>query len=160
VTSSLPLALRRPPSSIRPEAEGSNPFSYVRLVQPVLDRHCVACHQQKKALDLSGAPEPTGRHGWTRSYSNLAARWGFYFHVTNGSIHAGVHGGSRTTAGKFGAAAAPLLRYLDERHYGVKLPQEDFRRITLWLDCNSEFYGAYENTEAQARGEIVRPSLE
>jgi hypothetical protein len=28
------------------------------------------------------------------------------------------------------------------------------------LDCNSEFYGAYENTDAQARGEIVHPSLD
>jgi hypothetical protein len=30
----------------------------------------------------------------------------------------------------------------------------------LWLDCNSEFLGAYEDPAAQARGEIVKPSLE
>jgi len=51
------------------------------------------------------------------------------------------------------------LKYLDESHYGVKLSSEDRRRITLWLDCNSEFYGSYENTQAQARGEVVRPTL-
>ncbi len=33
-------------------------------------------------------------------------------------------------------------------------------RFTLWLDCNSDFYGTYENLQAQARGEIVRPVLE
>jgi hypothetical protein len=31
------------------------------------------------------------------------------------------------------------------------------RRITLWLDCNSNFYGAYTDLEQQARGEVVRP---
>ena len=154
----MPLALRRVPSPIEPDAEGSNPFSYVRLVQPVLDRHCVQCHQEKKALDLTGRIE--GGNGWTRSYTNLAAKYGFYFHVSNGSINQGIHGGSRTIPGQFGANASPLMKYLDESHYGVRLPQEDFHRLTLWLDCNSEFFGAYENTEAQSRGEIVQPALE
>jgi hypothetical protein len=152
-----PLAFRRAPSEIEAEAEGSHPFNYVRLVQPVLDRHCVTCHREKKAVDLTGKIE--GSYGWTRSYANLAAKYGFYFHVTNGAINTGVHGGSRTTAGQFGARAATLLKYLDESHYGVKMPADDRRRITLWLDCNSEFYGAYENTQAQARGEVVYPSL-
>jgi hypothetical protein len=151
------LALRRPPSRIQPEPDGAHPFSFVRLVQPVLDRNCVACHVEKKAVDLRGVVE--GKHGWTRSYTNLAGKYGFYFHVTNGSINTGVHGGSRTTPGQFGARGAPLLKYLDESHYGVKLSPEDRRRLTLWLDSNSEFYGAYENTTAQAKGEIVQPSL-
>jgi hypothetical protein len=152
-----PLALRRPPSAIAPDVEGSRPFNYVRLVQPVLDRQCVACHREKKALDLSGTIE---KNGFTRSYANLAGRYGFYFDVTNGSINSGVHGGARTPAGQFGARAAPLMKYLDEKHYGVKLAAEDFHRIALWLDCNSEFLGAYEDAAAQARGEPVRPSLQ
>jgi len=154
----LPLALRRGPSPLEPEAEGSNPFNYVRLVQPVLDAHCVACHDKEKALDLSGAPGAA--HGWTRSYANLAEAFGFYFHVYNGSIKTGVHGGSRTVPGRFGARAARLLDYLGRDHYGVDLPPEALRRVTLWLDLNSEFYGAYEKTKAQARGEVVEPSLE
>ena len=153
-----PLALRRAPSKIQPDVDGSNPFSFVRLVQPVLDRNCVACHQERKALDLR--PVIEGKNGWTRSYNNLAGKYGFYFHVRNGSIKDPLHGGSRTTTGKFGAQASPLLRYLDERHYGTRLIAEDRHRMVLWLDCNSEFFGAYENTTAQARGEIVLPSLE
>ena len=152
----IPLAFRRAPSEIEPDVDGSAPFNYPRLVQPVLDRNCVECHVQKKALDLRGVVE----RGFTRSYNSLAKKYGFYFHVSNGSIRTGVHGGSRTIAGKFGAHAAPLLKYLDERHYGVKLSQEDFHRLTLWLDCNSEFYGAYENTVAQAKGQPVTPSLQ
>ena len=156
--STMPIALGRSPSQLRPEPDGSSPLSYARLVQPVLDRHCVACHQKEKAVDLTGAI--AGPHGWTRSYASLAGKYGFYFHVTNGSINSGVHGGSRTIPGQFGARASKLLDYLDERHYGVKLPAEDLRRVTLWLDGNSEFYGAYHSIEAQARGEVVYPSLD
>jgi len=153
-----PSALRRAPSKIQPDVDGSNPFSYVRLVQPVLDRHCVACHQQQQALDLTGVIE--GPYGWSRSYQNLAAKYGFYFNVRNGSINHGVHGGTRTIPGRFGARAAPLIEYLDQRHHGLELPLEARHRLTLWLDANCEFYGSYENTKAQSRGDIVYPTLD
>ena len=156
-TALMPTAIRRPPSKIQPDVDGSNPFNYVRLVQPALDRNCVDCHKKEDALALSGAIE--GEHGWTRSYHGLAEKYGFYFHVRNGSIDTGVHGGTRTTPGRFGARSAKLLEYMDERHYGVELSGEDYHRLALWLDCNSEFYGSYENTDAQSRGEVVWPTL-
>ena len=152
----MPLAMRRKPSPIAPDVDGSRPFNYPRLVQPVLDRHCVGCHREKKAIDLSG--EIAGN--FTRSYESLAGKYGFYFHVSNGSINTGVHGGARTIPGKFGARASELLKYLDRRHYDVKLSPEEHHRLTLWLDCNSEFLGSYENVAAQLRGEIAKPTLE
>lgn len=154
----IPLALKRAPSKIQPELPGTNPFSYVRLVQPVLDRNCVACHQEKKALDLTG--KMVGKNGWTQSYQSLAGKYGFYYHVSNGSIKDPVHGGSRTEAGQFGARASKLLPYLTKEHYDVKLSPDDYHRMTLWLDSNSEFFGSYENIEAQARGEVVLPTLD
>jgi len=154
--SRVPAALLRAPSAIQPDVEGSNPFNYPRLVQPALDRACVACHREKKAIALDGAVAGA----FTQSYNALAAKYGFYFHVTNGSFNGGVHGGARSIAGQFGAQAAPLMKYLTDAHHGVKLSPEDFHRITLWLDCNSEFLGAYEDAPAQARGEPVRASLE
>ena len=164
-----PAALRRRPSQIEPDVEGSNPFSFVRLVQPALDRNCVECHRREKAIDLSGAVEPRpglrDKHRtclYTKSYNNLAEKYGFYFHAHSSWLFGSSPSAtaSRTLPGQFGAKAAKLLNYLGPEHYGVKLSEEDFHRITLWLDCNSEFYGAYENPEAQARGEVVRPSLE
>lgn len=154
----LPLALTREPSRISPGPDGANPFSYPRLVQPVLDRHCVGCHERNNALDLSATV--AGDLGWSRSYENLAAKYGFYFKVSNGSINSGVHGGSRTIPGRFGARASKLLDYLDQRHYGVELPPQDFARITLWLDSNSEFYGSYHDTLEQAQGQVVMPTLD
>jgi hypothetical protein len=62
--------------------------------------------------------------------------------------------------GKFGAQASKLLPLLAQGHYDVKLSPDDLRRMVVWLDANSDFFGAYENTQAQARGETVRPKLQ
>ncbi|GAG19348.1 unnamed protein product, partial [marine sediment metagenome] len=102
----------------------------------------------------------TRTNGWTQSYVSLAGKYGFYFHVTNGSIKTGVHGGTRTIPGRFGARASKLFQMLDKGHNKVKLSPQELYRITLWLDCNSEFYGAYYDTAKQARGEVVIPDLE
>ena len=154
LTTHFPAAFTREPSPITPEPEGSNPFSFVRLVQPVLDRSCVSCHlEHPDAPDLSGDIE---ENGFSRAYNNLAAEFGFYFQVTNGSFHID---GSRTIAGEFGARASRLMKHLTDSHPEVSLTDEELRRIIVWLDANSEFYGAYENIEAQQRGEIVKPSL-
>ena len=154
----MALALQRPASPIVEDVDGSNPFNYPRLVQPVLDKHCVNCHIENapNAPDLSG-----GGEGWSHSYQTLAENYGFYFNVFNGSFNDPVPiGGSRTIPGKFGAIASPLFKMLEKGHKGVDLPADDLYRLTLWLDCNSDFYGSYENTEAQSRGEIVLPTLE
>ena len=46
-------AFRRAASTIRPGPDGSLPFGYPRLVQPVLDRHCVRCHDGSTGPDKS-----------------------------------------------------------------------------------------------------------
>ncbi|MDR3196508.1 MAG: hypothetical protein LBU34_01460 [Planctomycetaceae bacterium] len=162
-------AFHRSPSIIRKEVSGSYPLNFVQLVQPVLDKHCVHCHgehdhpaaqelQTNHSFDLTGITDAP--NGWTRSYHHLAPKYGFYFHSDNGSITDPVHGGSRTTAGHFGASASALRNYLDENHYGVKLLPEERHRIDLWLDANSVFYGTYENTRVQSIGKDTRPALE
>ena len=156
------LAFRRKPSSVTPEVEGSNPLSYPRLVQPVLDRHCVECHEkkarEKKTFSLAAGDWKKDRLNWYVSYRNL---YPYAFHF--GAKFSGGYDRwttARTTPGKFGAMASKLVALLKKGHYDVKLSPEEFHRITLWLDSNSDFFGAYEDTAAQARGEVVRPSLE
>ncbi len=147
---SLPLALQREPSRLAPDVDGTNPFSYPRLVQPVLDKHCVECHEEEdKAPTL--AREPIARKFYA-SYNSLAEKYGFWNYGN----------GHRTTPGNFGARASKLLKILEEGHYEVKLSEEELHRITLWLDCCSIFYGVYEKEggEAQLRGEVVHPTLQ
>ncbi len=153
-TQAVPLALRRQPSKLQPDVDGTNPFSYPRLVQPVLDRNCLACHQENldKAPRLDREIVVKGRQKWYASYFSLAPKYGFWQY---GDRH-------RTRPGNFGARASKLYELLKEGHYGVELSPEDMHRITVWLDSCSIFYGVYEQQggEAQLRAEIVRPTLE
>ena len=134
-----PLALQRPPSEIRPEADGSDPVSFPRLVQPVLDRQCAACHARSpKAPCLSTEVEP--KTGWTRAYAALAPR-GFWLNGGNGAVRDPLHGGSRSVPGHTGARVAPLFQMLSKGHHDLKLPPDDLHRLALWLDCRGSWCG-------------------
>ncbi len=151
ITDQIPLAMLRSPSKLKPEVAGAKPFSYARLVQPVLDAHCVSCHAEHPEKAMNLAREPL-ENKWYASYANLTKDYGFWNYGDP----------LRTTPGKFGAHASKLLKLLDEGHYDVKLSEEELHRITLWLDLSSVFYGVYEKEggEAQLRGEVVYPTLE
>jgi hypothetical protein len=148
---STPLALQRPPSVLEPDVEGSRPFSYAQLVQPVLDRNCVECHRENADKAPNLGREPIERN-WFASYNSLAPKWGFHDY---GDLY-------RTTPGRFGARASKLYEHLQGDHHGLKLSAEDLHRLTLWLDLSTMFYGVYEKErgEAQLRGEVVWPTLE
>ncbi|MGM0488889.1 MAG: discoidin domain-containing protein [Planctomycetota bacterium] len=150
----VPLAFRRGPSTMEPDVEGSNPFSYPRLVQPVLDNHCLECHEEHPdtAPRLDREVVAQGRKKWYASYFSLAPDYGFWKYGDR----------FRTTPGEFGARASKLYELLQEGHHDVDLSSEEMHRITLWLDSTSLFYGVYEKEggEAQLRGEIAQPTLE
>ena len=74
-------------------------------------------------------------------------------------------GGSRTTPGRFGAQASGLMQTLkDENHKDVKLTDDERRRITLWLDLNSNEIGWAGNDPApiaaQKKGEALWPPVD
>ncbi len=148
---SVPMAFRRKPSQLEPDVDGSRPFSYPRLVQPVLDKHCVACHAEHADKPINLAREPFVNN-WYASYNNLIQKFGFYDYQDD----------YRTTPGHFGARASQLYKLLQAGHYEVALTPEEMHRLTLWLDCSSMFYGVYERDrgQAQLRGEIAYPTLE
>ena len=162
------LAMRHAPSRLQPDVDGTNPFSYPRLVQPVLDKHCVECHaedpDEAPRLDAGLLTHPGG--GWMNrqtvyyaSYLSLAPEYGFYDYGGTGWADPKWY---RTTPGQFGARASKLYQLLTDGHYDVKLSPEELHRIVVWLDSCSVFYGVYEKEggEAQLRGEIARPTLE
>ena len=49
------MALKRPPSRIEPVAGVPEVFDYPRDIQPIWDRHCVACHSAEKPAGPRGA---------------------------------------------------------------------------------------------------------
>lgn len=148
------LALRRDPSRISLDVDGSAPICYPRLVQPVLDRKCVKCHAENsdKAPPLDGEEAKMGHTTYTVSYKSLVTKYGFYSYPDH----------YRSTPGQFGARASKLYALLSKGHKNVKLSDEEMHRIVLWLDSVSLFYGVYEpeGQAAQLLGQPAKPTLE
>lgn len=162
-----PMAMLRAPSRLEPDVDGTNPFSYPRLVQPVLDKHCVSCHREKgdKAPRLDSELVQIKQNRWWAdgtfyaSYVSLTEKYGFYDY---GGRDFTDERSYRTTPGQFGARASKLYPLLLNGHYDVKLSPEELHRIAVWLDSTSPFYGVYEREGglAQLRGDIAVPTLE
>ncbi|MDR2168846.1 MAG: NPCBM/NEW2 domain-containing protein [Planctomycetaceae bacterium] len=174
-----PTAFRKPVATITPEMTGSNPFNYPTLVQPILDKHCVSCHEKEadagKTFRLGrGKPVSNLTTHFFESYIKLRP----YVFVYKGKYQKASpelmdplpsRGDawnsftiSRTFPGQFGANASPLWKLLKKGHYNVSLTPEEYRNIALWLDNNADFYGAFElkTLEAQRNGQNVQPTLE
>jgi cytochrome c553 len=166
-----PLAAGRAPSTIEPGPDGTRPFSFVRLVQPVLDRYCVSCHgDEKPARDLSLTATVVDR--WTKSYLSLTGGQTFYGADTNEeNAHTALvprYGGwnpiySTPPGGVYGARGSRLMQMLLAGHEGVELDADSLERLALWIDANALFYGTYEPAEQakQLRGEVIaEPELQ
>jgi len=147
-------AFRRAPTTLKPEAEGSYPLTFPRLVQPVLNAKCVQCHD-KKAPKLSLHGDRFVKNGSSEAFVTLSKfAWGM-----SGGNGTALKERQYSLPGKVGAQASKLYPMLLAGHHSVKLTPAEMRRITLWLDCNSNFYGAYSEPELQAKGEIVAPKF-
>jgi len=151
-----PVALRREPSPITPGPAGTQPLSYPLLVQPVLDRHCIRCHNARGG-ETSFAPLLTGepKGSFTRSYESLKPyiRW---YEWGGASIREiGTH------PGHIGADESRLLKIIKDKTHTehVNLPKDDYLRLCIWLDGNVPFYGTYEKEAqlAQQAGRIASP---
>ncbi len=152
------LARQRSPSKITPGPDGSRPFSYPLLVQPVLDRHCVRCHGEK---DPAGGIVLTGTAAghYTVSYNTLAPMVPYSEWRATPQANAE----PMTYPNRFGARASKLMALLLKGHEDVKLGVEDIERLATWMDANALFYGTFEPSDQkrQQQGErIAGPALE
>ena len=150
---SLPLAMQRPASHPDPGDWGGRPFSYVEVVQPVLDQHCVQCHGGQDPagnIDLTG--QPLGH--FSRSYhalmQDLNAFWGSGTNPDNAKKYLVPRFGARNQiqvtppGGLYGARGSRLMRMLRTGHEDVHLSDDELRRLAMWIDLNGIFYGVHE----------------
>lgn len=134
-------AMHRNPSELAPWYGPPRNFGYLAEVQPVFDKHCVACHdygkEAGKKLNLAGDLNLC----FNTSYVELRSKG--YVHV--------VGAGPTTTQmpytwGSHASRLTKLLldghgrREIDER---VQLDREGFERIVTWIDINAPYYPEY-----------------
>ena len=127
-------ALQRAPSPIAPVPGAPEVFDYPRDIQPILDRHCVGCHEVD---EYAGRVLLTGDQGpmFTHSYFTLSAR----LQMADGRDLARGNYPPYT----IGSSVSPLLDKFSASHYDVRPTPHELRMIKLWIDAAATFPGTY-----------------
>ncbi|MDR2862596.1 MAG: hypothetical protein LBV54_01780 [Puniceicoccales bacterium] len=174
---SAPPAFSRPPKALiagaqrlvpfwKERASASDPiprsgFSFSRDVQPILDRHCVSCHDG--ASPAAGTPRPdfrgvavqdrVGGRAWLRSYLSLTHAYideggrGSWRGKDNNPVLNWVSAASAPTLQKpfsVGSSASKLFKRLDSGHGKTAITPAEVARLAAWVDMSVPFCGDYQ----------------
>lgn len=134
------MASRQKPAEIAPWYGPVRTFSFVNEVQPVLDRHCVRCHNASDGkhvgipdfmtLDaVKGAPAP-----------GSVAYWNLHPYVRRNGPEGNYLGLAPT---EFFADTSELYQLLKKGHHNVEMPEEDWNRLVTWMDMNVPYLGEW-----------------
>lgn len=129
-------ALKSPPRSISPGPEGTWPFDYDRLVQPILDKHCVRCH----------SPQGEGQK-WDLTPGRS---WATLVQYGKPSLAERVLEGyrrGRSLPGEGIARQSPLWDVLKQGHHGVLLNSEERERLAIWMDLYGQKRGYFDDQQ-------------
>ncbi len=131
--SSLLEAMKRPPSRIEPYDDLPDVLDFPRDIQPILDRHCLKCHNHDRCdgqINLSGDRTPYYSSAyWTMFGKSLV--------VDGRNLH-----GNRPPR-TIGTSASRLMTCLDEAHYDVKVSDRERYTIRTWIDSGATYSGTY-----------------
>jgi cytochrome c553 len=137
--------LAQPPDALQQPPWGAGPVDYVRQVQPVWDRHCVACHSSRAPqadLDLSG----DATRFFNMSYDNLLARRMVeYYFINPGPT--GVF-----PAQQSGSWISRLTTLVETNHHDVKLTDTERRSVFAWIDANAPYYATWDMSRPYTQG--------
>jgi hypothetical protein len=127
------MALERPASRIEPFADIPDVLDFPRDIQPILDRHCVECHNPDRRdgdVDLCGDHTPV--------YSN--AYWTI---VKRRLISDARNGYGNRPPRSIGSSASRLLGFVDGSHYDARLTPQERTTLILWIDSGATYAGTY-----------------
>ncbi len=128
------MALHRPPSPVEPIAGVPPVIDFPRDIQPILDRHCVECHNADR---LEGGADFTGDR--TRMYSMS------YWEIRNRNLAHDARNQPRSNYPpySYGSAVSPLMELIDGSHHDVQVSDEERKLIRLWIETSATYPGTY-----------------
>lgn len=150
-------ATLKPPREIKPWYGPARGFDFAREVQPVLDSHCVSCHDGQQAMpDLRPEEMVENQRSWPIGYPDrltpemkrdtggrmtyTPAYDALIHYIRRPGIEDDV---SLLTPGEYHADTSPLIQMLRKGHQGVQLDEEDWDRIVTWIDLNGPCHGTW-----------------
>ncbi|MCX6898798.1 MAG: discoidin domain-containing protein [Verrucomicrobia bacterium] len=145
------IATNRPARDPLPPPWGDRPVSFLRDIQPVLDRHCAGCHSGLKpagAIDLSGGlithDLAIAGYGHNRAYETILEK-GL---VSISAVRA--QDASITPPLAYGSHKSKLITCLSDAAHrdAVKLSENDRLRLVMWIDANAPYHDRFVNKRA------------
>ena len=138
VTRQMPLALQSAPAPLEGWRGSYEPFGYMAEVQPVLDRHCVQCHDYGEAAGDKLNLAADRNLIFNTSYNELWRKQ--YINVIGG-------GPAKTQpAYSWGSHASLIMQVLLNQHAThetVDVSKEEIESVSAWIDLNAVFYPEY-----------------
>lgn len=140
----LASAARRPPAALGPQPgeTAPRPLYYPTDIQPILDRHCVRCHDGK---DPKASPDLRGELTalFSRSYEAIMqGKWVNTIQEWNGGDYAMMHAAA-VPSYTYGSHRSRLVDLLRKGHHEVTLDRDEHIRLVTWIDCGGPYYGSY-----------------
>jgi len=131
-------AAKGTPSEIEPWYGPTRGFSFIREVQPVLDKYCVGCHNGSKperpnfansnlVATTTGSPLP-GSYLALHPYVRRNGPEGDYHTLTPLEFHANT---------------SLVIQMLRKGHHNVKMDAEAWDHLITWIDLNVPNYGTF-----------------
>jgi len=142
------LAMRRAPSDITPWNGPARGFSFRREVQPVLDKHCVGCHDGKnEAMPNFTANQPPyelnrrkGAFQFDASYAALMP------YVRRPGPESDFH---IQVPMEYHVSTSELFQMLGTGHHSVRLDADAWSRLVTWADLNVPCHGTWGEHRGQ-----------
>ena len=156
----MTAALRAGPQELEPFYGPARGFSFIKEIQPILDRHCVSCHDGEKPVDDTEKPlfsllgrgneDPKAKRMWSDSYLYLTRR---------GEPNAIVNWLNVQSIPPMlppyyrGSVKSELPAMLEKGHEDTKLSREELEKIRCWIDLLVPFCGDYREANAWTAAE-------
>nr|MCU0979268.1 SUMF1/EgtB/PvdO family nonheme iron enzyme [Pirellulaceae bacterium] len=146
------LALNARPAEIQPWHGPTRGFSYPREVQPVVDRHCVGCHNGQPRPDGTTLCDLRGTEkikDWKSVTPGNGGGHGGKFSVGYAELHRfvrrpGIESDYHVLEPmEFHAGTTQLVQMLKRGHHGVQLDAEAWDRLITWIDLNCPYHGTW-----------------
>jgi hypothetical protein len=163
-------ALRKPPQALKPFYGPARGFSFIKEVQPILDRKCVSCHtgEAGKPCDLTSREvvDEGARRRWSQAYltlthaepddKNRKAAW------RGKDGHPLVNWISAQSIPPMlapypaGASKSRLMDLLEKGHEKCTMTPEEMDKIAAWIDLCVPFCGDYTEAGAWSDGDVAK----
>ncbi|MBQ2821151.1 MAG: SUMF1/EgtB/PvdO family nonheme iron enzyme [Thermoguttaceae bacterium] len=141
-------------------------FSFQQQIQPILEKHCLKCHDQDAPENLraepsfrNGVPVPAMEGG--NSYNTLSRFSPSYYNLRR-YVRTPTKESQMPVLKpyEFHVESTILGQILRQGHHDVQLSDADWARLNTWIDLNCPYYGSWGESRNYQIATLVKHQYE